>query len=66
MHSELWYKIAVLCCTIRLEMDTGASLVLLYSRVSLPLLICCLLPLVDMVWYQSSLHIAEFLKDIVQ
>ena len=56
----------LLCCTIRLEMDTGASLVLLYYRLSSPLLNRCLLPPVDMVWYQSSLHIAEFLKDIVQ
>ena len=55
----------LLCCTIRLEMDTGASLVLLYYRLSSPLLNRCLLPPVDMVWYQSSLYIAEFLIDIV-
>jgi hypothetical protein len=50
---------------MRLEMDTGASLVLLYYRLSSPLLNRCLLPPVDMVWYQSSRYIAEFFIDIV-
>ena len=58
--------VCLLCCTIRLEMDTGASLVLLYYRLSSPLLNRCLLPPVDMVWYQSSLYIAEFNIYIVQ